>query len=188
MNRVHNLICSSRWWARGVQRELLPWALEGLDLGDDLLEIGPGFGATTDALVRLGHPLTVLELEPDYCRRLSERLDGRAQVVCADATEMPFADGRFSAAVCFTMLHHIPSAQLQDRLFTEAFRVLRPGGIFAGTDSIGTGALFALIHLGDTLVPVPAETLPARLERAGFVSAAVATGGRSIRFRAVKAQ
>ena len=188
MNRLHHLICSSRWWAGGVERELLPWGLDGLDLGDDVLEIGPGFGATTRALVRRGHPLTALELEPDYCRRLRAQLDGQAEVVCGDATEMPFEDGRFSAAVCFTMLHHIPSADLQDRLLSEAFRVLRPGGVLAGTDSIGRGTLFRLIHVGDTLVPVPADTLPARLERAGFASPEVRSGRRSIRFRARKPQ
>jgi hypothetical protein len=29
--------------------EHLPWALGGTDLGDDVLEVGPGYGATTDA-------------------------------------------------------------------------------------------------------------------------------------------
>ncbi|MFZ0041798.1 MAG: class I SAM-dependent methyltransferase, partial [Solirubrobacteraceae bacterium] len=31
-----------------------------------------------------------------------------------DATRMPFEDQRFSAVVCFTMLHHIPSRNLVD--------------------------------------------------------------------------
>jgi len=36
MNRVHGLICSSRWWGRTVERELLPWGLSRLDLGEDI--------------------------------------------------------------------------------------------------------------------------------------------------------
>ena len=186
MNRLHHLICSSGWWARGVENQLVPWGLEGLDLGDDVLEIGPGFGATTKALAGCGHRPTVLELEPEYCRRLSAQLDGQARVVCGDATEMPFDDGRFSAAVCFTMLHHVPSAELQDRLLSEAVRVLRAGGVFAGTDSIARGIVFRVIHVGDTLNPVPAETLPGRLAGAGFSSAEVDSGKRAIRFRARK--
>ena len=184
MNRLHNLICSSRWWARGVERELVPWGLADVDLGDDVLEIGPGFGATTEALAKRGLPLTVLELEPDYCRRLSGRLDGRAEVVCGDATEMPFEDGRFSAAVCFTMLHHVPSAELQDRLFSEALRVLRPGGTFAGTDSTGRGVGFALLHVGDVRNVLDPRELPGRLEAAGFERATVDWNADTIRFRA----
>ena len=33
-----------------------------------------------------------------------------------DATKLSFPDGRFSGAVCFSMLHHVPSPELQDRL------------------------------------------------------------------------
>ena len=42
----------------------------------------------------------------------------------------------------------------QDRLLAEVSRVLRPGGPFAGTDSIGTGRAFKLPHVHDTLVPI----------------------------------
>jgi hypothetical protein len=42
MNRFHGLICSSGWWARSVERQLLPWGLDGVDLGEEVLEIGPG--------------------------------------------------------------------------------------------------------------------------------------------------
>jgi hypothetical protein len=41
--------------------------------------------------------------------------------------------------------------------WAEARRVLRPGSVFAGTDS-AEGLLLRLAHLGDTYVPVdPAE-------------------------------
>ena len=69
MNKAHAVLCSSGWWARSVERELLPWALTGLDLGDDVLEIGPGFGATTRVLARRSGSLTVLELSESYCKR-----------------------------------------------------------------------------------------------------------------------
>lgn len=99
---------------------------------------------------------------------------------------MPFGDDRFSAVVCFTMLHHVPSRELQDRLLGEVSRVLRPGGVFAGTDSLGTGRAFKLLHIHDTLVPVSPNELPARLERAGLVEPSVEAGGRSFRFQARK--
>jgi 16S rRNA A1518/A1519 N6-dimethyltransferase RsmA/KsgA/DIM1 with predicted DNA glycosylase/AP lyase activity len=64
MNRLHAVICSSGRWQRIVERELIPWALAHLEPGDDVLEIGPGFGATTSVLAGRPGALTVLELEP----------------------------------------------------------------------------------------------------------------------------
>jgi SAM-dependent methyltransferase len=185
MNRAHAVICSSGWWARIVERELLPWGLADVDLGEDVLEIGPGFGATTRVLARRRGSLTVVELSEDYCRRLGQTLDD-VEIVQADATDMPFADGRFSGVVGFTMLHHVPSRELQDRLLGEVSRVLRAGGVFAGTDSLGTGWAFKLLHINDTLVPVSPDELPARLERVGLVEPSVDAGGRSFRFHARK--
>jgi ubiquinone/menaquinone biosynthesis C-methylase UbiE len=186
MNRAHAVVCSSGRWARRVERELLPWGLRSVDLGEDALEIGPGFGATTSVLARGPGALTVLELSASYCQRLRHKLGDSVEIVHADATAMPFADGRFSSVVCFTMLHHVPTPQLQDRLLAEAARVLRPGGLFAGTDSLGTGRAFKLLHVRDTLVPVAPDELPARLERAGLIEPHVDTDGGSFRFRARK--
>lgn len=186
MNAVHNVLCSSGWWGSRVERELLPWGLKDVELGDDVLEIGPGFGATTRVLARRPCTLTVLELDERYCQRLRAELTDAASVVQGDATELPFPDGSFSAAVCFTMLHHIPNRESQDRAFAEVARVLRPGGTFAGTDSLGTGWLFRLIHVGDTLNLIPPETLPGRLRDAGLADPRVELGGRSLRFRASK--
>jgi SAM-dependent methyltransferase len=109
-----------------------------------------------------------------------------AKLVEGDATAIPFADERFAAVVCFTMLHHVPSPEKQDQLLREITRVLRPGGVFAGSDSIGTGIFFRLLHVGDTLVPVPVETLSARLSSAGLHERSVSIGGNSFRFRAIK--
>ena len=186
MNGIHRTICASRWWARDVERELLPWCLRDVELGEDVLEVGPGLGATTRVLARRPGRLTALELEERYCRRLRRELGDSATVIQGDATELPFADGSFSGGVCFTMLHHVPSRELQDRLLSEVTRVLRPGGVFAGTDSLAHGLLFKTIHIGDTLVPVDPAGLPDRLARAGLSDVRVDTSSRSLRFRGRK--
>ncbi len=88
--------------------------------------------------------------------------------------------------VCFTMLHHVPTPAVQDQLFAEAFRVLRPGGTFAGSDSAAS-TLFSILHFRDTCNPVSPDTLPDRLRAAGFDDVDVETNGRRLRWRAVKA-
>lgn len=190
MNSVHNLLCSSGWWARRAEHELVPFGVDGLDLGDDVLEIGPGFGATTRVLARHADRLSVVELDPRYVKRLRAELGdgngGGVSVTQGDATQLPYADGRFSAVLCFTMLHHIPSVALQDKAFAEVARVLRPGGTFAGTDSIGVGWLFKTIHVGDTLNLIDPDTLLVRLQVAGLEPGEVKRGGRSFRWRATR--
>ncbi|HEX3472378.1 MAG TPA: class I SAM-dependent methyltransferase, partial [Silvibacterium sp.] len=100
-----------------------------------------------------------------------------------DATAMPFRDAAFSGCVSFTMLHHVPSPDLQDAMLREMRRVLRPGGELAGSDSL-PGAFMRLIHLGDTFVPVDPDTLPVRLEAAGFERIQVERASDFFRFHA----
>ncbi len=80
---------------------------------------------------------------------------------------MSLPDESFDGAVCFTMLHHVPSVAKQDCLLREVARVLRPGGLFAGTDSLYSRS-FRLLHLFDTMVVVDPGTFAARLKAAGF--------------------
>ena len=184
MNRLHHWYCNRDAWKRHVREELAPPAIEGLELGQDVLEIGPGFGPATELLAGRVPRLTALEIDDGLARSLRERLGDRAEIVEGDATAMPFADGSFDAAVCFTMLHHVPSAEAQDKLFAEVRRVLRPGGAFAGTDSTGRGVGFALLHVGDTKVLIDPAAMPARLAAAGFGDVAVAADRDSYRFSA----
>ena len=187
MNLAHNLLCSSDRWARRVERDLIPWGLDGVPLGDDVLEIGPGFGATARLLADRVPRLTALEISPRYCAQLRHRLGNTVEVIEGDATALPFEDGRFTAVICFTMLHHLDPPALQDRAFAEVARVLAPGGTFAGTDSLGHGRLFRLIHIGDKLALVDPDRLPERLVAAGLSQPDVQCGGRSLRFRAIRA-
>ena len=172
MNEGHQL-CDSPEWRVAVRDEMIPWAVGEVDLGDDVLEIGPGYGATTDVFAELLPRLTSVEIDPELAERLQARYAGtHVEVVRGDATQLAFLDGRFSGAVCFSMLHHVPSAELQDRLFAEAARVMGPGAPLIAVDGIGSDAVRAF-HDGDTYQPIDPSTLPARLGDAGFTDVAV---------------
>jgi SAM-dependent methyltransferase len=166
MNLLHRKLCSSAKWAETVAGRLSGW-LARHELGDDVLEIGPGFGATTRVLLDVVPKLTVLEIDPASARLLRTEFGERVDVYEGSGAEMPFETGRFSAVVCFTMLHHVPTKALQDAIFAESARVLRPGGTFCGTDS-QLSFRFRLLHVGDTMNVIDAGTLPERLEKAGF--------------------
>ena len=39
MNLIHRWLCSSAHWKKVVEPNILPWRLEGLNLGSDILEV-----------------------------------------------------------------------------------------------------------------------------------------------------
>ena len=77
------------------------------------------------------------------------------------------ADSSFDAVGCFTMLHHVPTRSLQDRILTELFRVLRPGGSFVGSDSLASVGLHHF-HADDTYNPIDPAHLLARCQSLGY--------------------
>jgi ubiquinone/menaquinone biosynthesis C-methylase UbiE len=168
-------VCDSPEWRASVRDRIIPWALRDVDLGDDVLEIGPGFGATTEVFAARLPRLTSVEIDAELAARLQARYVGsNVEVVLGDATALVFPDARFTGAVCFSMLHHVPSVELQDRLFAEAARVLRPGSSFVALDSVESDQLRSF-HDGDTYQPVDPVSLPKRLDAAGFVDISVRT-------------
>jgi ubiquinone/menaquinone biosynthesis C-methylase UbiE len=168
MNKAHEM-CGSDEWRKAMREVILPWALNETDLGDDVLEVGPGYGATTDVLSQRVPRLTSVEIDDELAAMLADRFAGvpSVEIVNGDATSLPYADNRFSGAACFTMLHHVPTIALQDRLFAEVARVLRPGAPLVASDSLGSEELKAH-HEDDTYNPVDPDTLPDRLAAAGF--------------------
>ncbi len=186
MNELHLQFLSSPAWADMVESELGPWLADMPELAGDVLEVGPGPGLTTDLLRRRADTVTAVELDETLGRALAARLAGtNVIVVVADATSTGMPDNRFSAATSFTMLHHVPSPEIQDRLFAEVCRLLRPGGMFVGIDSVDDEMLRAG-HVDDVFVPVDPLTLPGRLEAAGFTDVEVRCADLRVRFTARK--
>jgi SAM-dependent methyltransferase len=85
------------------------------------------------------------------------------------------------------MLHHVPSASLQDRVLAEALRVLAPGGTLLGTDSRASLRM-KLFHCFDTMMIVDPETFAPRLRRAGFTNEHIELSDGAFRFSATRSQ
>ena len=168
MNDNHAKVMSSPEWAAYIQGEVLPQATAGVEPGAELLELGPGPGAATEGLRHRVQRLVAVEHEQDAAQRLAERYAGtNVEVVCGDASALGYPDESFDTVASFTMLHHVPTRALQDRVLAEAFRVLRPGGAFVGSDSLASDDLHHF-HEGDTYNPVEPATFLTRLQTAGF--------------------
>ena len=153
MNKNHEA-CGGEEWRALMRDTILPRALAGIDLGEDVLEVGPGYGATTDVLAASVPRLTAVEIDSELAAMLTERFAGNS--------------------LSFTMLHHVPTRELQDRVFAEAARVLRSGAPLVASDSTASPEMEEH-HVGDTYNPIdPGEVAP-RLEAAGFLDVQVTT-------------
>lgn len=186
MNLIHRCLCRSASWRTVLENFVVPWALKDVQLGEDVLELGPGHGITTNLLSSRIPRITALEIDPALVRVLRRRFQGtNVTVVEGDATAMPFHDGQFSGAISLHMLHHVHSVDLQNKVFREVWRVLRPGAVFVAIDSLGLRSFWMrLIHVGDTLVPVNPDSLGPRLEAAGLSENLIETNPYAFRLHA----
>ena len=168
MNENHARLCPSPEWADWIQGELLPSLTAGVDLGAEMLEIGPGPGAATGWLRHRVRRLVALEIDEEAAARLAAQYDGgNVEVTVGDATAMTFGDASFDSVATFTMLHHVPTAAAQDQILAETLRVLRPGGVLIGSDSLASNDLHEF-HAGDTYNPVEPAAFLTRLRTVGF--------------------
>lgn len=184
MNDAHLEYLASPEWQARLEADLLPWIERVADLGDDVLEIGPGPGLTTDILRRRAANVTAVEIDHALASSLAERLHRlNVDVIQGDAKALEFDSDRFSAATAFSVLHHVPTSAEQDQILAQILRVLAPGhGLFA-TDARDLEAIRAG-HDGDVFNPLPTDTLISRLERIGYVDIELDIADYEIRFTA----
>jgi ubiquinone/menaquinone biosynthesis C-methylase UbiE len=170
MNSNHAKLMPSPEWAAHIQQEVLPQATAGVPLGTSLLELGPGPGAATEWLRHRVSRLVAVEHESEAAARLAEKYAGsNVEVVHGDAAALDYPDASFDTVATCTMLHHVPTRAQQDRVLAEAFRVLRPGGAFLGSDSLPSDQLHRF-HEGDTYNPLEPAAFLTRLQTVGFAA------------------
>jgi SAM-dependent methyltransferase len=177
MNENHARLCPTPEWADYLQTDVLPVVTRDVDLGAAMLEIGPGPGAATDWLRHKVRQLTVVEIDEAAAGLLTERYSGtNVAVRTGSGAELDYPDACVDSVGTFTMLHHVPTLALQNKILAEAFRVLRPGGALVGSDSLPGNDLHHF-HADDTYNPVDPASLIGRLQTIGFGQLTVIVDG-----------
>jgi SAM-dependent methyltransferase len=177
MNENHARLCPTPEWADYLQTDVLPVVTRDVDLGAAMLEIGPGPGAATDWLRHKVRQLTVVEIDEAAAGLLTERYSGtNVAVRTGSGADLDYPDDCVDSVGTFTMLHHVPTLALQNKILAEAFRVLRPGGALVGSDSLPGNDLHHF-HADDTYNPVDPASLIGRLQTIGFGQLTVIVDG-----------
>ena len=185
MNENHAQVCTSPEWAEYIQTDVLPALTRDADLGGEMLEIGPGPGAATEWLRHRVKRLTAVEINEEAAALLADRYAGtNVEIVVGTGTDLGYPDDSFDSVGAFTMLHHVPTLAQQNKILSEAFRVLRPGGVLICSDSQASNGLHHF-HVDDTYNPVDPAWVLGWLQIIGFDKITV-TVDYGLRFAARK--
>lgn len=111
-------------YSRAVEYPLAARLLDAR-AGHTLLDVGAGRRAEfSQHAAEAGLRVTAIDLRDDIGAELPP--DTGIEVVSADATQLPYADGSFDRIAAISTIEHIP--QGDDRAMAELARVLAPGG------------------------------------------------------------
>jgi SAM-dependent methyltransferase len=168
MNDNHAALCSSPEWASFLESHVLEPLGSEVDLGADMVEFGPGPGAATAWLRQRVTTLTAIEVDPAAAARLADVYAGtNVTVLVGDSTRTDLPSDWFDSVATFTMLHHLPTQAMQFAVLGEGFRVLRPGGVLIGSDSLASTELHDF-HEGDVYNPIDPARLLVYLQACGY--------------------
>ncbi len=101
-----------------------------------IIELGPGTGPVTEALIRRGIPaerLILIEYDPAFCKLLARRFPGAA-IIRGDAYNLKAAlgdaDVRPAAAIVSSLPLLTKPESLRLALLAQGFTMMRPDGVF----------------------------------------------------------
>jgi arsenite methyltransferase len=109
-----------------------PFSLGRLEPGERVLDVGCGAGTDTLVAAQMVGPdgrVTGVDMTPQMLSRAraaaAEMGAGNVDFVEGDVEKLPFAAGSFDVVISNGVIDLIPD---KDAVFSEIFRVLRPGG------------------------------------------------------------
>jgi cyclopropane fatty-acyl-phospholipid synthase-like methyltransferase len=108
----------------------------GINSGFRAFDIACGFGGTLRMLARMGCQVRGADISKncvDHARRANEEagLGDRIEVVVGDFHNIDSEPDTWNAVICQEAIIHSPN---RPKVFTEVFRILRPGTVFAFSD------------------------------------------------------
>lgn len=112
-------------------RQMAERALAGLD-APAVLDLGCGAGDSIDLFRALDSRASWTGLDVGNSAEVRARTRDDAEFHTFDGEHIPFEDGRFDLVYCTQVLEHV---RRPEPLLAEVGRVLRPGGMLAGSTS-----------------------------------------------------
>ncbi|KAJ1982530.1 Delta(24)-sterol C-methyltransferase [Dimargaris xerosporica] len=122
-------------WATSIARhEHFLAKLAGLDKGTKVLDVGCGVGGPAREMIRFTrcHVTGInnndyqIERARQYAKKFGQ--EDHCEFVKGDFLQMPFPDNSFDAVYAIEATCHAPELE---KVYSEIFRVLKPGGTFA---------------------------------------------------------
>jgi SAM-dependent methyltransferase len=139
-----------------------------------ILDIGAGECVLTEALARAAGAAEVIAVDAVpkqlWAPAAHYRDASNLRFVIADATDLPYETASFDLAVAHLMLHHIEPV---GPVFSEVFRVLRPGGVFVAMEPAPIAGMLGHEVISKNEAPVAARVFVAQARKAGFVDVEV---------------
>jgi ubiquinone/menaquinone biosynthesis C-methylase UbiE len=129
-----DLVTADEFHIRGRKATLELGVKMNLNAHSHALDIGSGLGGPARTLAEAyGCQVTGIDLTQAFCDAVTAMSDwvglgGRVSFKQGDATNLPFDSRTFDAAMT---IHVAMNVAAKDKMYLEARRVLKPGGIFA---------------------------------------------------------
>lgn len=101
-------------------------------INQDILEIGCGTGRVLEFMAYDFNQVVGVDISGEMIRQASVRLEKYKNISLfeTDGYKLPFTDETFGVVFSYLVFQHFKDVFMLQRNFEEAYRVLKPGGIF----------------------------------------------------------